>query len=409
MRYWFPIAAAFGALMLAFWLYPAPAQTGRTALAPTGACPVVPNTPNYTLVAGAVWLDGAEAVVGTIVAALSPRGDLVGCTEVSDAGHYGAMYVYGEDTLASPPIPGMRDGETVSFYVDGWAATAAPVLVWHNDWATHPITLTAWVPTPTPTSSPTPTPTNTPTVANQPDLIVKSITVAPAAPVVGQALVVTVTIKNQGTAAATGLFYTDVYADHTPTGCDDLGWDYREITDLAAGDVAILSFTYNDGFSTTGTHFIRAFVDSSCQIAEADEANNVGLLRVTVVSPATPTPTPTPTVTPLPPVAPVVAVNRSGNNVVLTWQHAAQNASYQVWRGVTPYFTPAGDGAANIGDGATGNCSNAGGTITCNDTAAIGDPVTNYFYLVRSLNAAGASADSNRVGEFDFALQPGSP
>jgi hypothetical protein len=114
-------------------------------------------------------------------------------------------------------------------------------------------------------------------------------------------------------------------------------------------------------------------------------------------------------VTPLPPVAPVVAISRSGNNVVLTWQHAAQNTSYQVWRGVTPYFTPVGDGAANIGDGATGNCNNAGGTITCVDTAVLGDPATNYFYLVRSLNAAGAAADSNRVGEFDFALQPGSP
>jgi hypothetical protein len=104
-----------------------------------------------------------------------------------------------------------------------------------------------------------------------------------------------------------------------------------------------------------------------------------------------------------------VAVSRDGDNVVLTWQHAAQNASYQVWRSATPYFTPASDGAANIGDGATGNCSNAGGTITCTDAAALGDPNTNHFYLVRSLNAAGASADSNRVGEFDFALQPGSP
>jgi hypothetical protein len=93
---------------------------------------------------------------------------------------------------------------------------------------------------------------------------------------------------------------------------------------------------------------------------------------------------------------------------VLTWPHAAANVSYQVWRGADPYFTP-GAAAALIGDGATGNCSNDGGAIACTDATALGDPATNYFYLVRAFNAAGASADSNRAGEFDFALQPGSP
>jgi hypothetical protein len=328
------------------------------------------------------------------------------------------MPIYGEDTSVNPPIPGMRTGETVTFRVNGAVATAVPLLVWQNDKDLHEVALTAWSPTPTPTNTPTPTstptptntptPTHTPTVPNLPDLIVKNIQVAPASPIIGQALAVTVTLKNQGTAAATGRFYTDVYADHVPAGCNDLGWTYGETNELAPGDVAILTFTYGDGFSTTGTHFIRAFVDSSCQITEADETNNVNLLRVTVVSAATPTPTPTPTATPLPPVAPVVTIARDGNNVVLTWAHAAQNATYQVWRGADPYFAP-GAGATLIGDGATGNCSNAGGTITCTDSASLGDPAANVFYLVRAFNAAGASADSNRAGEFDFALQPGSP
>jgi hypothetical protein len=410
--HWFPIAAAFGAILLAFWFYPAPAPTGLAMhRGPADVCPVVPNTPNYTLAAGAVWLDGVEAAVGTIVSALSPRGDLVGCTEVSDAGHYGAMYVYGEDASASPTIPGMRDGETVSFRVNGLLATASPALVWRNDWATRPITLTAWSPTPTPTPSPTPTPTPTPTIANLPDLIVKHIQVAPAAPVVGQALAVTVTIKNQGTAAAVGLFYSDVYADHEPTGCNDLGWAYGETSDLAPGDVAILYFTYNDGFSTTGTHFIRAFADSSCQIDESNETNNVNLVRVTVGSATTPTPTPTPTATPLPPVAPAVAIGRgAGSSAALTWTHTAANASYQVWRGTTPYFTPGASGSSLIGDGATGICSRNGSTITCTDPNGVGDPAANSFYLVRAFNAAAAAADSNnRVGGFAFALQPGSP
>jgi hypothetical protein len=404
MRVWFSIiAVALSAVALALGLSAAPEQIGIAAHAPADVCPIVPNTPNYTLAAGAVQLDGVEAAVGTIVSALSPRGEVVGCYEVSDAGHYGAMYVYGEDASASPPIPGMKDGEPVSFRVNGLAATASPPLAWHNDWATLPITLTAWTPTPTPTPSPSPTPTSTPTVANQPDLIVKNIQVAPASPAVGQALAVTVTLKNQGTAMASGLFYSDVYADYVPTGCNDVGWAYGETNDLAPGDVAILAFTY-DGFATTGTHFIRAFVDSSCQIDESNETNNVNLVRVTVSSAATPTPT----ATPLPPIAPAVTISRSGNNVLLTWLHSTRNAAYQLWRGASPDFIP-GAGATLIGDGATGNCNNAGGVVACTDAAALGDSAANHFYLVRAFNAAGVQADSNRISGWTFALQPGSP
>jgi len=138
-------------------------------------------------------------------------------------------------------------------------------------------------------------------------------------------------------------------------------------------------------------------VDSSCQITEADEVNNIGLLRVTVNA------------APAPPVAPAVAIAReAGNSAALTWAHAAANASYQVWRGTAPYFSP-GAGATLIGDGATGNCSNVGGAVACTDPVALGDPAANVFYLVRAFNAAGAAADSNRVGGFAFALQPGNP
>jgi len=136
------IAVAFGAILLALGLSAAPAPAGLAApQAPADACPIVPNTPNYTLAAGAVRLDGAEAAVGTIVSALSPRGDVVGCTEVSEAGHYGAMYVYGEDTSASPIIPGMRDGEIIEFRVDGIPAVAQPSLYWKSDTLTHTVNL----------------------------------------------------------------------------------------------------------------------------------------------------------------------------------------------------------------------------------------------------------------------------
>ncbi|MEJ5200526.1 MAG: CARDB domain-containing protein, partial [Anaerolineae bacterium] len=216
-----------------------------------------------------------------------------------------------------------------SFRVNGIAATAAPPLVWHNDWATHQITLTATSPTPTPTATrtPTPTPTRThtptpsrtptatatatptatPTVENRPDLIVRSIVAAPNPPAVGQAVAITVTIKNQGPAAAASFFYTDLYVDRTPAGCNDVGWDYRETNSLASDAEATLSFTY-PGFDTPGLHTLRAFVDSACQIAELAEDNNIfGPLRISVATPTptqtssvTPTPTDTPTATPTP-------------------------------------------------------------------------------------------------------------
>jgi hypothetical protein len=58
--------------------------------------------------------------------------------------------------------------------------------------------------------------------------------------------------------------------------------------------------------------------------------------------------------------------------------------------------------------GAAGNCTNNGATVICTHANAIGNPNTNYFFLVRVFNSDGAAADSNRVGEFDFALAPGS-
>jgi len=65
----------------------------------------------------------------------------VGCFVVQTAGNYGAMYVYGEDTTVSPPIPGMRNGETIALRVNSAAATATPNLVWSNDHDVHQVDL----------------------------------------------------------------------------------------------------------------------------------------------------------------------------------------------------------------------------------------------------------------------------
>ena len=108
-----------------------------------GVCPPVPNTPFFTIVYGTVTLDSAAAPVGTVVEARSPRDNVVGCSVVETAGNYGAMYVYGEDISVSPPVPGMRSGEIIAFYVNGAEATANPELVWSNDHDVHQVDLSA--------------------------------------------------------------------------------------------------------------------------------------------------------------------------------------------------------------------------------------------------------------------------
>ncbi len=74
---------------------------------------------------------------GTVIEARNPRGDTAGCFVATDAGSYGTFYVYGEDVSVNPPAAGMRDGEVIAFYVDGYSATqstthAPPVItvVW---------------------------------------------------------------------------------------------------------------------------------------------------------------------------------------------------------------------------------------------------------------------------------------
>jgi hypothetical protein len=111
-------------------------------LAAEGGC-VAPVTPFFTEVYGSLTIDEAPAPVGTVVQALSPRGDTVGCFTVETAGLYGFVRIYGEDTTATPPIPGMRDGELVTFRVDGALAVATPLFYWHDDKASHRVDLAA--------------------------------------------------------------------------------------------------------------------------------------------------------------------------------------------------------------------------------------------------------------------------
>lgn len=84
----------------------------------------------------------------------------------------------------------------------------------------------------------------------------------------------------------------------------------------------------------------------------------------------------------------------SGADVTLTWTAGEPTAN--VYRAANaPYFTP---GAAYA----------SGVSSAWADMGAAGNPAYNYTYILRAQGGCGESADSPRLGEFDFALVPGS-
>ncbi|MCX7854098.1 MAG: hypothetical protein N2383_15125, partial [Caldilineales bacterium] len=112
----------------------------ETLSQPTEGCNVR-ITPFVSYVYGTAVIAGSPAPTGTLIQALNPRGDVVGCFVVQAAGYYGFMPIYGEDATATPPIPGMRNGEMVRFRIGGQEATAAPPFVWHDDRDVHQVAL----------------------------------------------------------------------------------------------------------------------------------------------------------------------------------------------------------------------------------------------------------------------------
>jgi hypothetical protein len=123
-----------------------------------------------------------------------------------------------------------------------------------------------------------------------PDLIVTAISWSPASPGVGDAVIFSATIKNQGTAATpAGIvhgvsFWVDGVA---------VNWSDTSTASLAAGATRVL--TANSGPSglatwtaTSGTHTILANVDDVNRIVESNESNN------TLSTPLTPASLPSP-------------------------------------------------------------------------------------------------------------------
>ncbi len=114
------------------------------------------------------------------------------------------------------------------------------------------------------------------------------------------------------------------------------------------------------------------------------------------------------------PTPPAVSISAAGSAAALSWPHRLDSASYEVWRGTAPYFDPATAGVqvAGVDAGFRGTIGPNmafvdAGTVPPPPVTIIGDPATNYFWVVRSRNGDGVSEVSNRVGEFDFGLVAG--
>ena len=87
-------------------------------------------------------------------------------------------------------------------------------------------------------------------------------------------------------------------------------------------------------------------------------------------------------------------------DVTLSWPDQSAACQYDVYRDLTPYFDP-----ATLTPAASLTPPDSTHTFA-NDA---GNPAENHYYLVQAIGCTDAHASpSNRTGEFDFALTPGS-
>ena len=121
-----------------------------------------------------------------------------------------------------------------------------------------------------------------------PDFIINGITLSPTVPQPGQAFTATVTVKNQGLASGDGK-WLDVWANQSSVpACGTDGNTWATVGVLSQNQIK--PFTLNlTAPATAGSYTLRAFVDSYCQTAEANDGNNQTPLTYTVGS-VSPTP-----------------------------------------------------------------------------------------------------------------------
>ncbi len=179
-----------------------------------------------------------------------------------------------------------------------------------NNELTGTITTTVPATTTTTTVPPTTTTTTTAPPVTKSDLIVTAVT--PASTATGNRVVPSATVKNQGTVATPAGTILDVafFVDGTTV------WSDTNTTSLAPG--ASVTLTANGGdngnswTATSGSHALKATVNSVNRIAETDTTNNTLTKTINNTTPTPTTTTPPPTTTTTPP-------NPGARQPVLAW------------------------------------------------------------------------------------------
>jgi subtilase family serine protease len=109
---------------------------------------------------------------------------------------------------------------------------------------------------------------------SRPDLTITSIVLSPMEPAIDDLVTITVTVKNQGTAAA-GASQVVCYIDTTILDTEPVG-------SLSPGSMATAVFTWQ---AQAGAHVVKATADSSGVISETDETNNTMTSSLTTLVP----------------------------------------------------------------------------------------------------------------------------
>lgn len=118
---------------------------------------------------------------------------------------------------------------------------------------------------------------NTPlSITSGPDLVIEGVTYSPAQPTVGQSIDITVTIKNQGDAVASG-FYTHLYVDpaNQPPNATT-SHTSRTYWGLPLNPGASFHWVRTgQTFAAEGIHPVYAWVDRDNGVVEVEESNNL--------------------------------------------------------------------------------------------------------------------------------------
>ena len=187
-----------------------------------------------------------------------------------------------------------------------------------------------------------------------PDLIITQCIWSSTNNLVADTVHVTVTIKNNGTAAISSSFWLDFFSNLTaPPTVGMVGNKYFQISSLAVGASVTKTFTQVK-YNTAGTNQSYVLVDPTGAIIESNESNNV-YGPVSVIWAPLPAPS-------------VVNITCNGNsNGVISWNYPVWASRYKIYRDTNPQ----------------GSFTEMLGTITGN-TYPVSLTNSKYFYRIKA-------------------------